>query len=205
MAIVASSALPLGVRLRRSYGKVLAGRESDRYAFLCGKYLPEREAMSMPNIPPVDAELALAEVHARREQVVSNIIPSWFWSAIGALILVFVAALESHRPWAVAIGTAVYAAGLATVILAVVGRTHARVRPALLGARGGLAIAGFTVALVGVGLALGFTLQALGVPMPATLGCVPVAVAMAAGGPRLMAYLRRLMLSRPLAESAGRP
>ena len=160
--------------------------------------------MSTPNIPPIDAELALAEVHARREQVVSNLIPSWFWSAVGGLILVFVAALESHRPWAVAIGTAVYAVGLFTVIRTVVGRTRAQVRPALLGARGGLAIAGFTAILVGAGLALALTLQALGVPMPATIGCVPVAVAMAVGGPRLMAHLRRVMLSRPLAESAGR-
>ena len=161
--------------------------------------------MSTPNIPPVDAELALAEVQSRREQVVGdNVLPAWFWSGLGGLMLVFVAAVESQEPWAVAAGSTVYAVGLATLIVALVRRTRVRIRPALLGARGGVAIAGFTLCLVGVGLAVAFTVQALGVPWPATIGCVPVAVAMAVGGPRLMAYLRRLMLSRPLAESAGR-
>lgn len=159
--------------------------------------------MTTPNIPPIDAELALAEVHARREQVVgSSVVPSWFWSAVGGLILVFVAAIESRRPVLVATGTAVYAVGLATLIIAVVRRSHVQVRPALLGVRGGLSIAGFALSLVAVGLALGFTLQALGVRMPATIACVPVALAMAVGGPRLMGYLRRLMLSRPLADGA---
>lgn len=156
--------------------------------------------MSTSNIPPTDAELALAEMQARREQVVSSTpIPSWFWSALGALILLFVAAVESRTPWFVAIGTTVYAIGLATVILLVVRRNRVQIRPALLGVRGGLAIAAFALCLVAVGLGLAFGLQALGVPRPATIACVPVALAMAFGGPVLMRYLRRLMLSRPLA------
>lgn len=156
--------------------------------------------MSTSNIPPTDAELALAEMHARREQVVSSTpIPSWFWSSLGALILLFVAAVESRTPWFVAIGTTVYAVGLATVILLVVRRNRVQIRPALLGVRGGLAIAAFALCLVAIGLGLAFWLQALGVPRPATIACVPVALAMAFGGPVLMRYLRRLMLSRPLA------
>lgn len=152
------------------------------------------------SIPPIDAELALAEVQARREQVVdTNLVPTWFWPSIGGLMVLFVACVESGRPWLVATGSAGYAIGLAIVIVAVVRRARVQVHPELIGVQGGLAIAGFTVALVAVGLGLGFTLEAAGVPWPATIGCLPVAAGLAFGGPRLMAYLRRLMLSRPLA------
>lgn len=156
--------------------------------------------MGLPHIPPVDAELALAEVRARREQVVTaNLVPSWFWSSIGVLMLVFVAAVESHRPAVVAVGSVVYGLGLATTILLVVRHARVQVRPELLGARGGLAIASFTAVLVGIGVGLGLALEAAGVPWPATLACAPVALGMAIGGPMLMSYLRRVMLSRPLA------
>ena len=151
---------------------------------------------------PIDAELALAEVRARREQViVSNLVPDWFWVAIAALMPAFVAAVESDRTWLVATGTVVYVVGLAALIVSVVRRARVQVRPELLGARGGLAIAGFTLVLVAAGVGFGLALDAAGVPWPATIACLPVAAGLAFGGPRLMAYLRRLMLSRPLAGS----
>src|SRR5687767_5224156 len=124
--------------------------------------MPKGEAMEAPHIPPVDAELALAEVRARREQVVSaNLVPSWFWRAIGGLILMFIAAVESDRPWLEAAGTIAYVLGLVTVILLVVRHSRVQVRQDLLGVRGGLTIAGFSLVLVGVGLGLGFALSAL--------------------------------------------
>ena len=154
------------------------------------------------SIPPIDAELALAEVRIRREQVVeANLVPTWFWAGIGVLMMVFVAAVESRRPPLVAVGSVVYAIGLAALILAVVRRARVQVRPALIGARGGLAIAGFSVGLAGLGVGLGLLLKAAGVAWPATIACAPVAAGLAIGGPLLMGYLRRVMLSRPLAGS----
>lgn len=159
--------------------------------------MPEEEAMT---IPPIDAELALAEMQARRAQVVdTNLVPSWFWASIGVLMVLFVAAVESEIGWLVAVGSAGYGLGLAALILAVVRKARVQVRPELIGFRGALAIAGFAVGLVALGLAIGFTLDALGVPLPATIACVPVALGLAFGGPRLMAHLRRIILSRPLA------
>ncbi|GIF25671.1 hypothetical protein BJ973_003950 [Actinoplanes tereljensis] len=153
-------------------------------------------------IPPIDAELALAEIRIRREQVVgANLVPAWFWVAIGGLMVMFVAAVESARPVFVAVGSVVYALGLAGLILAVVRRGRVQVRPSLIGARGALAIAGFTLVLVAAGVGLGLLLEAAGAGWPATIGCVPVAIGLAAGGPLLMSYLRRVMLSRPLAGS----
>lgn len=153
-------------------------------------------------IPPTDAELALAEVRTRREQVVdANLVPTWFWPSIAGLMLVFVAAVESRRPLVVAVGSIGYALGLAALIVAVVRRSRVQVRTSLLGARGAVAIAVFALVLVAAGIGLGLLLAAAGAPWPATLACTPVALAMAVGGPRLMTHLRRLMLSRPLAGS----
>jgi hypothetical protein len=148
---------------------------------------------------PVDAELALAEMRLRREQVVDdNVVPGWFWPSIGALMLGFVAAVESARPWLVAAGSLGYVLGLSALIVALARRGRVQVRPALIGARGALAIAAFTIALVAVGIGLGFALDAAGVAWSATLGCVPVATGLAVGGPLLTAHLRRVMLGRPL-------
>ena len=149
---------------------------------------------------PIDAELALAEVRARRSQVIdANTIPDWFWSAIGVLIVLFVAAVESRRPWLIAIGSSVYAIGLTTTLLLVIRQNRVQVRPALIGVSGFFSIVGFAVALSAIGVGLGLGLEAAGVRWPATISVIPVAIGLAAGGPLLMRHLRRLMRSRPLA------
>jgi hypothetical protein len=155
--------------------------------------------MTTPRIPPVDAELALAEVRARRDQVVTgSLIPAWYWATLGVTLVGFVACVESGRPWLIAVGTLVYVAAICGVVAVVATGQQAQVRNELLGLHGGLAIAGFVLVHVGGGLALGFLLDALGVPWPATIGVVPVAVSMAVCGPLLMRHLRRVMLARPL-------
>ncbi|GIE94271.1 hypothetical protein [Paractinoplanes rishiriensis] len=149
-------------------------------------------------IPPIDAELALAEVQARRAQVIdNNLTPPWFWPSLGGLILLFVAAVESEVPWLVATGSIVYGVGLAVLIALVVRRVRVQIRPELLGVRGFLTIFGFAAGLVVAGLAVGLTLEALDVPWPATLACLPVAAGLAFGGPRLIRHLRTLMLDGP--------
>ncbi|MFI5896872.1 hypothetical protein ACIA5D_42910 [Actinoplanes sp. NPDC051513] len=151
---------------------------------------------------PIDAELALAEVRVRRSQAIdASSVPSWFWPSIGVLMVPFVAAVESERPWLVALGSVAYAIGLSILIVMVVRRARVQVRASLLGVRGFVAIFGFSALMVGVGLGLGLTLETAGVPFPATLATIPVAIGLAVGGPLLMGFLRRLMMSRPLAGS----
>jgi peptidoglycan/LPS O-acetylase OafA/YrhL len=153
-------------------------------------------------IPPTDAELALAEMRSRREQVVdTNLVPTWFWVAVSALMLLFVAAIESRVGWVIAAATLVYTLGLGAVILALVRKARVQVRQTLIGTRGIATILGFAAVLVAAGVGLGFTLEALSVPYPATLAILPVALGLVLGGPRLMSHLRKLMLSRPLAGS----
>ncbi|GAA1607659.1 hypothetical protein [Actinoplanes couchii] len=151
-------------------------------------------------IPPIDAELALAEMQARRAQVVdSNLVPNWFWGAVAALMVLFTVAIESAIPWLIGAGTIAYVLGLAAVVVALVRTARVQVRSTLLGTRGILTILGFAGVLTAIGLALGFALDAADVAFPATLAMLPVAAGMAFGGPRLMSHLRALMLSRPLA------
>jgi hypothetical protein len=153
-------------------------------------------------IPPIDAELALAEMRARREQVVdTNLVPHWFWPALGALMLLFIGAVETGVAWVVAVGTIVYTLGLGAVILAVVRRSRVQVRFDLIGVRGISAILGFAAGLTALGVGLGFLFEALSAPFPAFLAAVPVTVGLIVGGPPLTSYLRRLMMSRPLAGS----
>jgi hypothetical protein len=154
------------------------------------------------DIPPIDAELALAEVRARREQVVNtNLVPNWFWRAVAALMLVFVAAMESGVGALMAAGTLTFTLGMGAVLAALFRNSRLQVRQELLGLRGILAIVTFSVVLTVAGIGLGLTLEALSVPFPAALGILPVAAGMAFGGPLLMSYLRKLMMSRPLAGS----
>jgi peptidoglycan/LPS O-acetylase OafA/YrhL len=153
-------------------------------------------------IPPTDAELALAEMRSRREQVIdTNLVPTWFWVAVSVLMLLFVAAIESRVGWVIAAATLVYTLGLGAVILALVRKARVQVRQTLIGTRGIATILGFAAVLVAAGVGLGFTLEALSVPFPATLAILPVALGLVLGGPRLMSHLRKLMLSRPLAGS----
>jgi hypothetical protein len=152
------------------------------------------------DIPPADAEIALSEVRARRAQVVdTNLVPHWFWPSIGGLMLLFIGAVETGIGWVVAVGTIGYALGLGALILVVVRKARVRLRFDLLGAHGVGAILGFAVALTALGVALGFAFDALSVPFPGLLAAVPVAAGLAVGGPLLMAYLRKLVLSRSLA------
>jgi hypothetical protein len=140
---------------------------------------------------------ALDEIRARQRQVLTaTVIPDWFWSAIGALMVVFTAGVESRRAVPVGICASVFVLGLNAVIWAVVARNRAGIRNRYLGRPGFGLILGFAAALVAFGLAVGLGLAALGFGWPATAADAVVAVLLAIGGPVLMRRLRRVMVSR---------
>ncbi|MCI4062168.1 hypothetical protein MRQ36_06135 [Micromonospora sp. R77] len=155
--------------------------------------------MPEPAVSPAAAAAALTELHVRRDQAVTAaLVPRWYWAAVGALMVAFTAAVETHRPWVVAVGSVGYAAALGALIAVVVRRHRAQVRTSLLGARGAVTIVGFVFALVGLGLVTGFAAAALNVPWPATTGATITGITMALTGPRLMRYLRGVMTARPI-------
>lgn len=155
--------------------------------------------MDVSRIPGTEAAEALSEIQARRAQVVAGtLVPGWFWAAVGAAMAVFIAAVDSGRPWVTAVGTVVFVVGLGVSLGHVLTRQRAQVHTELLGLRGALAIVGFTVALVGLALCLSFGLAAFGVRSATTIGGLATAVGMVLGGPRLMSYLRTVMITRPI-------
>jgi hypothetical protein len=156
------------------------------------------------NLRRDDAALALDEIRARQRQVVeSALIPNWYWSAVGALAIVFSIGIESRRPVLIGICTTIFVIGLNMTVWIVVRLSRAQVRPGYLGWPGALLIAGFVVVLVAVALAAGFGLAALGFRWPATAGNTVAAVGIALGGPWLMRRLRRVMARRADAALPG--
>jgi hypothetical protein len=147
--------------------------------------------------PRDDAAQALDEIHARQRQVVGAlVVPAWFWTVVAVLMIEFSIGIESRRPALIGLCTSIYAVGLTSSILAVVLRPRAQIRPRYLGRAGALTIAGFVLALLAAGLAVGFGLAATGFRWPATAGVTVAAVGLAAGGPLLMRRLRTVMTRR---------
>jgi hypothetical protein len=148
---------------------------------------------------PDEAARALTEIRQRQEQVIKlAIIPAWYWWAIAALMVGFSAAIDSHRPLAIGIGTSLFVIGVLTTTGWVVigGLRRAQLRNELLGATGVFAILGFVATVLAVSLPTSFAFQAAGVRYPATRGVLVGAVLMVVGGPLLMRFLQRIMLAK---------
>lgn len=154
----------------------------------------------MPHeLRPDEAAQALTEIRRRQEQVIKvAIIPAWYWWAIAGLMVGFSAAIDSHRPLAVGIGTGLFVLGVLTATGRVVigGLRRAQLRNELLGPIGILAILGFVATVLAVSLPTAFALQAAGVRHPGPLGVLAGAVLMVIGGPLLMRFLQRIMLAK---------
>jgi hypothetical protein len=147
---------------------------------------------------PDEAADALAEIGQRQEQVIKHVIvPRWFFWTVAALMVGFVAAVDSRVPVVIAIGTAVFVLGIAGATAGVVIGTarRAQVRNNLVSPLGVFAILGFVAIVLAVSLPIGFALQANGVRYAATVGVLAGAVVMVAGEPFLTSLLQRIMLA----------
>ena len=146
---------------------------------------------------PVSADqaaTALAQIRTQQDFLLGQPpLPPWFWLATGATCVVFTAAVESQRPLFIAVGAIVFALAIGTIVITCVRRQRVKPRTQLMGVRGGLSIAGLVIVLVAIGLGAAFTLQAFGVPYPATIGTVIETVAMVILGPLHMRYVQRTM------------
>jgi len=153
----------------------------------------------MPDqVRPEEAARALTEIGQRQEQVIRlAIIPNWYWWAIAVLMVAFAAAVDTRQGLVVGIGTAVLVAGVLITTGRMVIRAvrSAQPRNDLLGPGGVAAILGFVAGIVGVSLAVAFTLKASGVSYAATIGVSVTAVMLVVGGPMLIRHLQGLMLA----------
>lgn len=149
-------------------------------------------------VQPEEAARALTEIGQRQEQVIRlAVIPNWYWWAIGVLMVAFAAAVDTRQRLVLGIGVTLFVVGVLATTARVVyrGVRSAQLRNDLLGERGVLAILSFVAVIVGVSLAVAFTLQAFRVSHPATIGVSVTAVMLVVGGPMLMRYLKGLMLA----------
>jgi hypothetical protein len=155
-------------------------------------------------VRPDEAVGALTEIARRRAQVVTlTIIPTWFWWSIAVLMVGFTVAVESRRPFAIGIATALFVLGTLVVVGRIVFGIVRRAQPRnnMLGPKGVLAILGFDAITLAISLPAAFALEAAGVRYPATWGVVLAGIMLVVGGPLLMRYLRRLMLEKSLGSS----
>jgi hypothetical protein len=157
--------------------------------------------MQHEQISAHEAALALAKVQAQQDRLFAGPpLPFWFWPATGLSCVVLSVAVESHQPLITAIGAGIFAVAILTIVIGAVRGERVRVRPQLMGVRGGLSIAGFVLANVALGLAVGFGLQAAGFGYPATAANAVVAVSLTVFGPLLMRRLQRIMREAAQAE-----
>jgi hypothetical protein len=154
-------------------------------------------------IEPADAARALGEIDRRREQVIRRrVIPAWFWWVNALLIVALAASAESGRGVLVWVGIAVFVAvSLAiTVPVSRAGRAapvyHGGSRPPGYTRRVLIGVAGFLAVLVGLTVAIGLSLKAIGVPYPATIAATVAAVAFALGGQMLVRYEADVLVRR---------
>lgn len=151
-----------------------------------------------------EASRALAEIQRRQQQVIDQaMVPAWYWWAVGVLMVVLAAGVDTRTPAAVGGAISVFAVGLlaATGVAIRSQFRQARLRNGLLDGRGVAAIWGFTALIVGGTLGIAFALRAAGIPYPATLACLAGGTAIGLGGPVLMRALHRIMLG----NRAGSP
>jgi hypothetical protein len=143
-----------------------------------------------------DARAALTMVEYSRQQVVSEIgMPRWYWLGLAAG-WIGMGVITDFGPWWLALAVVpVFGAAHATVGSRVMsGRRRSsqlRVREEVAGAHIPALVIGFLLGLVGLTILAGLLIDADGARHPATIAGVIAGVAVASGGPELMAVIRR--------------
>jgi hypothetical protein len=152
-----------------------------------------------------DAVSELAEINRRQAGVIQAVlVPRWYWWVVGLLLVLLGVVTDSHQRLATALTAVAVALIIAALSVWMISGVYrgVRIHSATLGSWGAVYIVGFVWLLVGATLAVAFSLQAEGIPDPATLGTLVAAAMLIAGGPILMSRLRRAMVEHsPAAPS----
>jgi len=162
------------------------------------------ERVMADELQSAEAGAALAEIQMRQRQVIDlATVPTWFWWAVGGLMVVLAIGVDNRTSVAIGVTVPVFVVGLLSATSVVVRRQFrdAQLRKGLLDGSGVAAILGFVGLIVGISLGAAFGLRGAGAPYPATLGCLFGGLVMGLSGPMLMRILRRIMLG----NRAGSP
>ena len=142
-----------------------------------------------------DARWALATAEYSRQQVIAEIaMPRWYWPGLAAGWLAMGVVTDVGPGWLAWAAAPVFGAVHAAVAHDVLsGRRRTRqlsVRAELAGTHLPSLVIGFLLGLVGVTVAAGLLIDADGAGHPAIIASIIAAVAVACGGPQLMAAVR---------------
>jgi hypothetical protein len=144
-----------------------------------------------------EAAQALNEIRHRQTQVIDlATLPTWYWWAVGALVVLLSIGVDIGTQASIAICVTVFVTGIlaATGRVTIVAFRQAQLRNGLLDGRGVLAILSFVALTIAITLGLAFALRAAQVHYPATIAAGVGGIVMGLGGPVLTGYLRRIML-----------
>ena len=147
---------------------------------------------------PKQAADALRVVAEKQSRVINlATVPVWYWSVVGALMVVLAAGVDARRPAALGVAVSIFVVGLLTATARIVSGVvrSAQLRNTLLGPRGALAIVAFVFAIDVPTIGAALALRAAHVHHPATIACAVAGTALAIGGPVLMRHLRKTMLA----------
>ncbi len=146
-----------------------------------------------------DARSALTAVEYSRQQVIAEIdMPRWYWLGLAAGWIGIGVIFDVGPGWLVVASTLVFGAAHAAAAQNVLsGRRRSgalSVRAELVGTHVRALVIGFLVGLVMLTVAAALLIDADGADHPATIAGVMAAIAVALGGPELMAAVRRRAL-----------
>jgi len=155
--------------------------------------------MSQPNAQ--DAALALQAIALRQQQVIDEVdMPAWYWGGLGAAWVGLGVVIDLDHPWLTTAATVLFGAAHASGFSrANAGRRRTgrlSVRADVVGRHVTALVLAFIVVLGAATVALSLLASADGARHPATFAGVAVGIAVACGGPTLMAALRRRRASQ---------
>lgn len=147
-------------------------------------------------ITRTDASAALRAIEHSRQQVLAEIdLPRWYWWALAAGWVVIGLVSDIGRPWLTAAATLAFGTAHASVASRVLSGRHGSrllsVRADVVSRHIPALVVGFLLVMTAATVVVGFAAAADGADHPATIASVVVAVAVGAGGPTMMAGVRR--------------
>jgi hypothetical protein len=151
--------------------------------------------MSTP-ITEAEARFALSSIERRRQQVLAEIdVPFWYWVVLAAGWAVLGVLADYGPAWATIGATFLFGAAHATFAPRVVtgrrGSAQLSIDRDLVSHRIPLVVIGFLIVMTVATVGLALLFDADGARHPAALAGGVVAVIVLAGGPALMAWMRR--------------
>ena len=147
-------------------------------------------------ISETEARLALSSIERRRQQVVAEIgVPAWYWFVVAGGWVVLGTLADYGPAWATTTATLLFGAAHSTIAPRVIsgrrGSPQVSISRDLVSRRIPALVIGFLIVMTVATVGLALLFNADGARHPAALASVVVAMVVLAGGPALLAAVRR--------------